>query len=70
MIDLTGKVVVITGGSRGVGAACAVLFAESGADVVFNYDKSTDAAEEVIREVEKKDKMCLAVQGDIAKRPV
>ena len=70
MIDLTGKVVVITGGSRGIGAACAVLFAKSGADVVFNYYKSTDAAEKVIREVEKRDKKCLVVQGDIAKRSV
>lgn len=67
MIDLTGKVVVITGGSRGVGAACAVLFAKSGADVVFNYQKSTDAAEKVMLEVEKRGRMCLAVQGDIAK---
>jgi len=70
MFDLTGKVVVITGGSRGIGAACAVLFSKSGADVVFNYYKSTDAAEKVIREVEKRDKKCLAVQGDIAKRSV
>ncbi|MFQ5675774.1 MAG: SDR family NAD(P)-dependent oxidoreductase [bacterium] len=70
MINLTNKVTVITGGSRGVGAACAELFAEAGADVVFNYLKNSVAAETVTRNIEKKGRMCLTVQGDIANKSV
>ena len=38
-LDLTGKVALVTGGSRGIGAACVRLFTQAGASVLFNYQK-------------------------------
>jgi enoyl-[acyl-carrier protein] reductase III len=47
MIDLTGKVALVTGSSRGIGKACALRLAEAGADIVVNYVTSAREAEEV-----------------------
>lgn len=54
MISLDGKVALITGASRGIGAACARLFADAGADVVLNYFQSAGKAEEVYRRLSGK----------------
>ena len=40
--ELENKVVIITGGSRGIGRACCIAFAQSGAKVVFTYNKSKE----------------------------
>ena len=53
MISLAGKAALITGGSRGIGAAAVKLFARAGADVVFNYHRNKDAASEVEQEARK-----------------
>ncbi len=47
-IDLSGKVVLITGGSRGIGAACVDKFAEAGATIVFTYRENEEAASQLI----------------------
>jgi 3-oxoacyl-[acyl-carrier protein] reductase len=49
MSDFSGKVVVVTGGSRGIGRACAVAFAKAGATVVLTYAGNDAAAEEAVR---------------------
>lgn len=66
MIDLTDRKVLITGGSRGIGRAAAVLFAKAGADVAVNYNKNRAEAERVVAEVQKLGRDALAVQGDVA----
>jgi 3-oxoacyl-[acyl-carrier protein] reductase len=53
MISLAGKGVVITGGSRGIGAATVRLFARAGADVVFSFNKNREAAQQVEQESRK-----------------
>lgn len=53
MISLAGKAALVTGGSRGIGAATVKLFAQAGADVVFSYRKNGDAARQVEQEARK-----------------
>ena len=47
MINLKNKVVLITGGSRSIGAACVKLFAEANANVAFTYQNRKDAADKL-----------------------
>ena len=62
-LSLKGKVALITGGSRGIGAACVRMFARAGAKVVFSYQKAAGRAKELVRECG--DKQCAAVQADL-----
>ena len=57
MINLASKSVLITGGSRGIGAACVKLFAKAGAVVHFTYKSNIDAAAKLVHQIGKKKKV-------------
>ena len=63
---LAGKVALITGGSRGIGAAIVKRLADEGADVVFSYSNSQDRAEQVVQAVEAKGGCAVAIKADQA----
>ena len=65
MIDLTGKVALVTGGSRGLGRAIALRLAKQGADVAFSYRGNEDAAKGTVSEIEGLGRKALAIQGDV-----
>ena len=68
MIRLDGRKVLVTGGSRGIGRATALLFAQAGADVALNYVSNQKAAEEVLKSVEKLGRRCLVYKADMSAR--
>ena len=68
MIRLEGRKVLITGGSRGIGRATALLFAEAGADVAISYVSNEKAAGEVVKEVERRGRRALAYKAEMASR--
>ncbi len=63
-----GKVALITGGSRGIGRACALKFAQLGADVVVNYSRSESDAEATAQEAAAHNVRALAFQADVGDR--
>jgi len=76
MINLSGKKVLITGGSRGIGKACVELFIKAGADVFFTYERNAKAAKNLLKNVNRykpekqviKDyQMNLSEEGDIVR---
>ncbi|SFH79101.1 SDR family NAD(P)-dependent oxidoreductase [Albimonas pacifica] len=66
MIDLTGKRALVTGGSRGIGAAIVRTLAEAGADVAFTYQASADRAEAVAAAIAKVGRRAVAIRADSA----
>src|SRR5437764_7725509 len=64
---LTGKVAIVTGASKGIGASIALHLAAEGAAVVVNYASSKEGAERVVAEITGKGGKAIAVQADVAK---
>ena len=67
MISLTGKAALITGGSRGIGAATVRMFAQAGADVVFGYRQNREAASQVEQEARKHGTRIESFKSDVGK---
>ena len=66
--NLAGKVALVTGSGRGIGAAIALRLASHGADVVINYHSSSDAAEGVANKARELGVKATTVKGDVSKR--
>ena len=66
MIDLTGRVAIVTGGTRGIGKAIVKKLAQQGAAVALNYRKSSKEAEELVNELKNNGKKAIAIQADVS----
>src|SRR5437899_2384383 len=67
MSELTGKVAIVTGASKGIGAGIAKGLGAAGAAVVVNYASSKDGADRVVADITTKGGKAVAVQGDMSK---
>lgn len=67
MTTLNGKVAIVTGASKGIGAGIAKLFAQSGASVVVNYSTSEEAATALVAEIRRSGGKAVAIQADFSK---
>jgi 3-oxoacyl-[acyl-carrier protein] reductase len=68
MNELAGKVAIVTGASKGIGAGIAKGLAEAGASVVVNYASSREGADRVVAEIKNAGGKAIAVQADISNR--
>ena len=64
---LTGKVALVTGGSKGIGKAIAIRLAEKGVKVAINYNSSEDAAENLVKTIRESGGIALKVRADVSK---
>src|SRR3989440_9050352 len=65
---LDGKIAVVTGASKGIGASIAKEFAEAGASVVVNYASAKQDADRVVDEISKRGGKAMAFQGNVARK--
>jgi len=68
MIDLTGRVALITGSSRGIGSACALRLAEANADIVLNYVTSRASADELAKKIQAMGRRVAVVKADVSEQ--
>ena len=68
-MDLSGKIVLVTGAQQGIGRATALAFADAGADVTVNWLDNAEAAEQVAEAIRGKGRRALTLQGNIARLP-
>jgi 3-oxoacyl-[acyl-carrier protein] reductase len=66
---LNGKVAVVTGASKGIGARIAKEFAAEGASVVVNYASAKQDADRIVDEISKRGGKAVAIQGNVSKKP-
>lgn len=66
-IDLTGRIALVTGGSRGIGRETGLLLAQAGAHVIINYNRSVEEAEKIREEIIRQEGKAEIFQADIAK---
>ena len=64
--DFSGRTALVTGGSRGIGRACALMLATKGASVAVNYRSSAEAAQDVVDSVTSAGQRAIAVQADVS----
>lgn len=67
--ELAGRIAIVTGASKGIGAGIARAFAEAGASVVVNYAGALADAERVVADIVASGGRALAIQADVARRP-
>ncbi len=67
MFDLTGKVALVTGGSRGIGRSICTQLAEQGAAVAINYNQSAEQAEDLRQKIEAAGSKAITIQADVRK---
>jgi len=65
-MKLEGKKAIVTGGSRGIGKAIALMYAKEGADVLVNYHSNDAAAKETVAEIEALGRKAVAIAADVA----
>src|SRR5207253_7199914 len=65
---LNGKVAVVTGASKGIGAGIAKDFAAEGASVIVNYASAKHDADRVVDEISKRGGKAIAIQGNVARK--
>lgn len=64
--DLTGKIALVTGGSRGIGRAASLMLAAAGADVAINYRSNATEAEKTRADVDRCGHRCITVRADVS----
>ena len=67
MAELKNKVAIVTGGSRGIGAAIALELAKNGVKIVINYNSNSEAADKMVAEINELGVEAYAVQADVSK---